>query len=462
MSAARRNRYDETWHRLRDWTGGATKSEMLAWQVIDAAGYSKIDPAHPHGGPDGGGDAKCERDGEVWVMAAYFPLGQKPPATTKRKLQHDINGAKAKGARGIAFVTNQEVTLADRESWESLDPDLDVDIFHLLRVTEMLNKPEYAQTREEFLDIVAGPPPMLIDATVIGTARMFVEDSEVFERFVSIHADRTRKRSEAGHARVRAEREEREREAAARPWDITLGVRNALADSGVLNSIMGQYDPVRSLINIPGLTEPPPSEPMSEDQIAEEVAEYRIALEARWSSCMEYLAGIAWEGLKFRIKNLAKSFLSDVQVIITFHGARGVDWLDQDDFVLAKVQDPEYEPPRNPLYFSALPMPPLAPIADTPIEWRHDDNGDLEVTITLHQLRPHPEWRSDDYGDEIVLIVNPKDQGSAEVTFSYTVTAQGYGEVFEGGPTVVDVEKLEMLDVLRGVMDATREAEDES
>ena len=120
VSIVRRNRHDETWHRLRDWTGGQAKSEMLAWQVVDADGYTRVDPTHTHGGPDGGGDAKCERDGEICVMAAYFPLGQ-DAATIKRKLEKDMNGAKQRGATGIVFVTDQEITLADREAWEKLD-----------------------------------------------------------------------------------------------------------------------------------------------------------------------------------------------------------------------------------------------------------------------------------------------------------------------------------------------------
>ncbi len=429
---------------------------MLAWQVIDADGYTRIDPTHTHGGPDGGGDAKCERDGEIWVMAAYFPLGQKTPATIKRKLENDIKGAKQRGATGVAFVTNQEITLADREAWEKLDPDLNVDLFHLLRVTEILNKPEYAQTREEFLDIIAGPPPMLINASVIGTAHSFTEDAEVFERYVAIEEKQIRKQSDAGHTRVRAEQEKRQWEAAARPWSVGASMSEMLSQSGILDSIAKQYGTAKYVPNIPGMSEPPPPpEPLTDEQIEAKVAEYRAALAARWPSCRDYLAGIAWAGLQFRIKNLAKSFLNDVQVILTFHGARGVDWEDQDEFELLKVQDPNYVPTRNPLYYT-MPLPRLAPPSDYPVEWRHNDDGDLEVTITLPQLRPHPEWRSDEYADDIVLVVDPE-LDISDVKITYTATAQGYGEVFEGDPIVIPVEKVEMLDVLRDVIDATRE-----
>ena len=212
-----RNRFDETWHRLRDWHGGQAKSEMLAWQIIAAEGYTRIDPALPFGGPDGGRDAMCERDGENWVMAVYFPEGEKTPGVIKKKLLHDIKGAKSRGAAGIVFVTNQEISLANREKWEQLDPELKIDLLHLLVVTQILQDPQYAQTREEFLDIVGGPPPMLIRASVIGTAHSFTDDAEVFERYVAIEEKQIRKQSDAGHARVRAEQEKRQREAAARP-----------------------------------------------------------------------------------------------------------------------------------------------------------------------------------------------------------------------------------------------------
>lgn len=476
-----RNRFDETWHRLRDWTGGQAKSEMLAWRVIAADGYTRIDPAHTHGGPDGGGDAMCERDGEQWVMAAYFPLGQKTPATIKKKLLHDMTGAKARGAAGIAFVTNQEITLADREKWEQLDPDLKVDLFHLLRVTQILDDPKYSRTREEFLDIAAGPPPMLIKASVVGTAHAFTEDTEVLDRLVGIQETEIRKKSDEGHARVRAEREakqraeqeKRDREAAEKarteskygffPDRVGIDIpqmSDILGRSGIFDSIANQYKAPAFLPGIPGMGKPPkPPEPLSGEQIEAKVARYRAGLESRWSSCRDYLAGIAWPALRFRIKNEAKSFLTDVEVILTFHGARGIDFKELEEFDLGKIDDPSWEPPIDPLAYSVVgpPVPRLAPPPGYPIQWRHNDDGDLEVTITLPRLRPHPEWRSDDYADDVVLVVDPGVDVDA-ITVTYTATAHGYGDVFEGEPITVPVESVAMLDVLREVIDATRKA----
>lgn len=74
-------------------------------------------------------------------------------------------------------------------------------------------------------------------------------------------------------------------------------------------------------------------------------------------------------------------------------------------------------------------MPRLARPSDYPIEWRHDDAGDLEVTVTLPRLRPHPEWRSETHGDDIVLVVDP-DVDIDEITVTYTATAHGYGKTW--------------------------------
>ncbi|MGH3275463.1 MAG: hypothetical protein ACRDNZ_14220 [Streptosporangiaceae bacterium] len=476
-----RNRFDETWHRLREWTGGQTKSEMLAWQVIAADGYTRIDPSHPHGGPDGGRDAMCERDAKTWVMAVYFPLGQKTRATIKKKLLHDMEGAKARGAAGTAFVTNQEISLADREEWEQLDPELKVDLFHLLRVTQILNEPEYARTREEFLDIVAGPPPMLIEASVIGTAHGFSEDTEMLDCFVEMYEKQVRDKSDEGHARARAEREakhraereKRAREAAEKARKEAMDVfptrpREVGFDMPWISDLLGpsrfvdsfKFDTPRLLpAHLAGMgDQPKPPEPVSEEQIQEKVARYRAGLESRWSACMDYLAGIAWPGQRFRIKNEAKSFLTDVQVILTFHGARGIDFEEISDFELEKVQDPAWEPPSDPRFGTvALPVQPLRRSSDFPIEWRHNEDGDLEVTVTLERLRPHPEWRSDDYSEEIVLVVNA-DIEIDEIVVTYTATAHGYGDVFQGKPIIVPVERVPMLDVLHDVIEATREA----
>ena len=67
---------DETQIRLLDWRQGQTPSEYLAALILDAEGYKDIDPSHPLGGPDGGRDGHCTKNGEPWTWAVYFPRGR--------------------------------------------------------------------------------------------------------------------------------------------------------------------------------------------------------------------------------------------------------------------------------------------------------------------------------------------------------------------------------------------------
>jgi hypothetical protein len=147
------NRWDETWHRLREWTNGQAPSERLAAQILLEAEFDGIDPSHPLGGKDGGKDALCFRQGKKWVMAVYFPRGQKDFAEIRTKFEDDWSGALRNGASGIAFVTNQEVRLAEREKLRLLAGEIELDLFHLERLTTILDKPSMASIRHQFLGI---------------------------------------------------------------------------------------------------------------------------------------------------------------------------------------------------------------------------------------------------------------------------------------------------------------------
>lgn len=443
---------------------------MLAWQVIAAAGYSKIDPSHPHGGPDKGADALCEKDGENWVLAVYFARGEKTYATIKNKLAKDMKGAKTRGALGIAFVTNQELRLAEREKLEQLDPDLKVDVFHLLRITEFLDEPRNARLLEDYLDIVVGPPPVLIKAQVVGAARGFLHDEEVLDFFVEYHTEQIREKSDRGWEKVRAEEAEKERvkqqraaeraRQAAKPGAMLADMTRAFMPD--FSDIMPKYDfnlvPTAdaNILKQFGIEEPEPPKPLTDEDIAAESARYRAELVARWPSCREYLAGVAWPGLGFRIENAEKSFLRNVQVILTFQGASGVDYEDIDTFEWNKLENPEWEPSYggSPWMASAVAPPiPFVRAKDYPVEWRHDENGDLEVTITLPELRPRQVWRSED--DDVVLML--RDVDLDQVTVSYTATTVEYHELFEGEPIKVPVETMRMFDVFKSAYEASKE-----
>jgi hypothetical protein len=70
------DRWDETWHRLSEWTSGQGPSERLAAQILLEEGFVDLDPSHPLGGKDGKKDAVAWRNSEKHVMAVYFPRGK--------------------------------------------------------------------------------------------------------------------------------------------------------------------------------------------------------------------------------------------------------------------------------------------------------------------------------------------------------------------------------------------------
>ena len=93
------------------------------------------------------------RDGAKWAMAVHFPRGQQSLAATQAKFINDVAGAKANDVNGIAFVTNQELTLAQREMLAKAGGALEVELFHLERVTMILDQPSMAPVRKQFLGI---------------------------------------------------------------------------------------------------------------------------------------------------------------------------------------------------------------------------------------------------------------------------------------------------------------------
>jgi hypothetical protein len=145
-------RVDETWHRLREWTYGQMQSERLAAQILMFSGYWDLDPTHPLGGPDGRKDAMSSL-GKKSIMAVYFPRGQKTFSTISDKFQNDLEGARINNVGVMAFVTNQELKDAERQQLKSLAGTIDVDLFHLERLTAILDSPDMESVRKQFLGI---------------------------------------------------------------------------------------------------------------------------------------------------------------------------------------------------------------------------------------------------------------------------------------------------------------------
>ena len=116
-------------------------------------GFTSIDPSHPLGGRDGGADAVCSKDGRRWVAAVYFPRGQNTFSAIERKFLDDVARAQQHAPHGVAFVTNQELTLAERKALTESAAPLAVDLYHLERVTAILDGPAMAEVRKQFLGV---------------------------------------------------------------------------------------------------------------------------------------------------------------------------------------------------------------------------------------------------------------------------------------------------------------------
>ncbi|MCK8616713.1 hypothetical protein [Gordonia sp. C13] len=414
-------RFDETWHRLLKWTAGQTPSERLAALVLDEEGYESIDPSHPLGGKDGGADALVKKDGATWVMAVYFPRDQQTIKTITDKLASDIAAAKKKvpGLTGLVFVTNQELRLADRETLRGLDPDIDIDLIHLERLATILDRPRMSPVREQYLDISAGPPPILVSAEVVGVARTFDFSDQVLESLIEIEREDLIKQRDKLIERSK------------KPQRVQTAMTPGLLEALGL-----------------GLSEPHTQPPMSDDEIARRVNTLREELTSRWGQCQDYLAAIAWPALHFEITNQEKSFLNNVQIILTFHGARGLEYAAIDTFKWERLKDPSWEPPAGPFGHVVQNFPRINP-AGYPISWDHNEAGDLVVTIDLPELRPHPPWRHN--GNDVVLVArDPADT----VTVTYTVTAHGYGTYFESDPIALPTEHVDMFDSVQEALRA--------
>ena len=116
-----RNCYDETWHRLREWTKGQTPSERLAAQILLQEGFSNFDPSH----------SPCGRG---------------------RRERCNCNAREGSGSRWPR---------TSREDIKTLATPTVVELYHLERITAILDAPGMAKIREQFLDIEAESPPSI-------------------------------------------------------------------------------------------------------------------------------------------------------------------------------------------------------------------------------------------------------------------------------------------------------------
>jgi fido (protein-threonine AMPylation protein) len=86
--------------------------------ILKVEGFTGIDPQSPLGGPDGGKDILCEKNGMTFVAACHFATGDLSFTKTTKKFDDDLAGALKHKRDAFIFMTNQRLTPTQRTDLE--------------------------------------------------------------------------------------------------------------------------------------------------------------------------------------------------------------------------------------------------------------------------------------------------------------------------------------------------------
>jgi hypothetical protein len=141
----------ETAQRLLNWQSQSIASQRMAYGMLTQEGYS-IDPSNVQG-PDGAKDAIAIRNGKRYVVAVYFCTGQKTVTEIYKKFKGDLSGVTKNNAVGFIFFTNQFVGESDKKKMLLLCDGFEFELYHLERISSLLDTPINYGRRLEFLSI---------------------------------------------------------------------------------------------------------------------------------------------------------------------------------------------------------------------------------------------------------------------------------------------------------------------
>jgi hypothetical protein len=105
----------------------------------------------------------CTKDGLRCLAAVYFPRGQQKLREIKSKFRGDFQKAKSQQPpiNRFLFVANQELRLADREELRQaateVARDIEVHLYHLERITALLDTAGMQAVRSQFLGVGGDP-----------------------------------------------------------------------------------------------------------------------------------------------------------------------------------------------------------------------------------------------------------------------------------------------------------------
>jgi len=105
---------------LSNWEKGSGDAERLCADLLRLDAFEDVDPQHPLGGPDGGKDILCSKDGNTFVAAVHFPREPITFAATTSKFASDIEASLKHNRNGFIFFTNQHLSVGERSTLEKM------------------------------------------------------------------------------------------------------------------------------------------------------------------------------------------------------------------------------------------------------------------------------------------------------------------------------------------------------
>lgn len=103
---------------LSQWDQQSTTAERMCADILRLDDFKDVDPQLPRGGPDGGKDILCSKDGLTFVAACYFAHEPTKFAGIKKKFKNDLVASLKHERDGFIFMTNQHLTPVERTELE--------------------------------------------------------------------------------------------------------------------------------------------------------------------------------------------------------------------------------------------------------------------------------------------------------------------------------------------------------
>ena len=184
--------------------------------------------------------------------------------------------------------------------------------------------------------------------------------------------------------------------------------------------------------------------PRTDAELNERIERWTEDFRSDWDQHLGYLASVSGRALVVAVTNSASSFLKQPRLDVRFPGCAAVRVEDRERFSISNVVPTIIPKTRSSWpYAIALPNLGLTHVRPShhPVDWEQDGDG-VTVTLTPDALRPRVPWRTPRH--DIVLLA-PDD--TATVRFTWSATAEGFGEQFsgEGVITVTEVLARELL-----------------